>query len=379
MSREESPSPSTAPAGVLSGVETLRRYALTVVANRRGAVPLPAYVTYLVSYRCNARCGMCDSWRMRPGPELTVPQARQVFEKLRPLDAVRLTGGEPFLRPDFAELASAVFEAAAPGLLHVTTNGSFPDRVHDLAAAFPAPKRLWFMVSLDGVGETHDQSRGRKVTYQKALETIRRLAGLRARGVRVSVNHTVISPRSLADAEALREEVEGLGVDVQTVLAYAESSMYGLANRGKKATHAIVPRGYPLHPDLEGTDVIGFVEREMERVELSHDPRLRLGKGYYLRGLLARLRDEPDPRPKPRCVALRSHLRLLPDGRVPVCQFNTEVVGSLLDSSLEELWNAASTRQARDWVDACPGCWAECEILPSAIYTGDLVGQLCSP
>jgi MoaA/NifB/PqqE/SkfB family radical SAM enzyme len=313
---------------------------------------------------------------MRPGPELTVAQARQVFEKLRPLDAVRLSGGEPFLRPDFADLALAVFEAAAPRLLHITTNGSFPDRAVELAEAFSDPRRLWFMVSLDGVGETHDQNRGRKVTYRTALETIRRLTALRDRGLRVSVNHTVISARSLADADALREEIEGLGVDVQTVLAYAESSMYSLANRGKKASHAIVPRGYPLHPDLEGADTIGFVERELARVELSNSAGMRLGKRYYLQGLLARLRDEPDAQPNPKCVALRSHLRLLPDGRVPVCQFNTEVVGSLLDSSLDDLWSAPATREAREWVDACPGCWAECEVIPSAIYSGDILNPM---
>ncbi len=309
------------------------RYALTVLKNQFGGTPKPGYVTYLVSYRCNARCGMCDSWRMRPGPELTVAQARQVFQKLGPLDAVRLSGGEPFLRPDFQELAIAVFESAVPRVLHITTNGSFPDRACDLVRAFPRPERLWFMVSLDGAEETHDRNRGPRVSYRTALESIRRLAGLRDRGIQVSVNHTVISSRSLADAEELREELADLEVDIQTVLAYAESSMYSLANRGKKATHAIVPRGYPLHPDLADADTTSFVERELERAELLSTPAMQLGKRYYLKGLLARLRDEPDPRPQPKCVALRSHLRLLPDGRVPVCQFNTEVVGSLkLDS-----------------------------------------------
>ena len=57
------------------------RYALTVLQNRLGAVPRPAWCTYLVSYRCNARCPMCDSWRLRPGQELTVPQVRTVFGK----------------------------------------------------------------------------------------------------------------------------------------------------------------------------------------------------------------------------------------------------------------------------------------------------------
>ncbi len=243
-------------AGIEGPAQATARYALTVLTNRVGGTPKPSYVTYLVSYRCNAKCGMCDSWRMRPGAELTVVQAKQIFEQLGPLDAVRLSGGEPFLRDDFSELALAVFESASPRVLHITTNGSFPDRACDLARTFPAPEQLWFMVSLDGVGETHDQNRGRRVSYRAAVETIRRLAELRDSGIRVSVNHTVISGRSLADAERLREELGDLDIEIQTVLAYAESSMYSLANRGRKATHAIVPRGYPLHPDLSEADTI---------------------------------------------------------------------------------------------------------------------------
>ena len=33
--------------------------------------------------------------------------------------------------------------------------------------------------------------------------------------------------------------------------------------------------------------------------------------------------------PKPKCVAPNSHLRLLPEGRVPTCQFNTASIGNL--------------------------------------------------
>jgi MoaA/NifB/PqqE/SkfB family radical SAM enzyme len=72
-------------------------------------------------------------------------------------------------------------------------------------------------------------------------------------------------------------------------------------------------------------------------------------------------------------VALRSHLRLLPDGRVPVCQFNTETVGNVLHQSFEEVWHGMNARSSRQWVDACPGCWAECEVLPSALFSGDLL------
>jgi hypothetical protein len=66
----------------------------------------------------------------------------------------------------------------------------------------------------------------------------------------------------------------------------------------------------------------------------------------------------------------------LPDGRVPVCQFNTETIGSLLDQSLEELWGSDQALASRGWVDRCPGCWAECEVIPNAVYTGDMLRAL---
>src|SRR5262245_30769047 len=94
------------------------RLPLAIVNNLPGRVPHPGWCTYLVTYRCNARCRMCDSWRLKPGGEMTPAQVRQVFAKVGALDVVRLTGGEPFLREDFADVARAVEEASRPVVLH---------------------------------------------------------------------------------------------------------------------------------------------------------------------------------------------------------------------------------------------------------------------
>lgn len=353
-------------------------YLRAVAGNRRGEVPRPAWCTYLVTYRCNARCGMCDSWRVKPGKELTVDEVEAMFRRVGSLDIVRLTGGEPFLRDDFAALAAAVVRAARPLVLHVTTNGSFPDRVVEFAASFEAPSRLSVLVSVDGLPDEQLRSRGAQVTFDRVYDTVRRLRALARRGLTVAVNHTIVSPQSLADHEPLRARFAALGVAVQSVLAYADSAMYGLKLRGKRAEHLIVPRGYPLHPALSGVDAVGFVERELRAIDAIDNLALRAAKRYYLRGLLARLRGDADPQPHPRCVALRSHLRLLPDGGVPVCQFNTEQIGNLATQSYEEIWHGARATAARRWVDACPGCWAECEVVPSAIYTADLRGLVRS-
>lgn len=348
-------------------------YPLRVLSNQLGRVPRPSFCTFLVCNRCNARCGMCDSWRMPRGTELDAEQVRRMFRDLGHLDVVRLTGGEPFLRTDLEALAEAVMAESAPGVLHITTNGSFPDRIERLAQRFSRPKRLRVMVSFDGMAEVHDASRGRRVSFERAIESVERLAALRPRGVRVSINHTIISQASLDDHVALRERMSALGVDTQWVLAYSESSMYVRQRRGRRAQDLVLLSGYPLHPDLNPTQSLEFARGELTRVDAIADPALRAGKRYYLAGLIARLEQQVEPRPKPKCVALRSHIRLLPNGDVPVCQFNTESLGNLLEEGFDALWHKATASAARRWVDACSGCWAECEVVPNAVYSGDLL------
>lgn len=228
------------------------------------------------------------------------------------------------------------------------------------------------MVSIDGLAAEHDRNRGRVVSFERAVETVRRLAALGKKHVRVSVNHTIISDQSLADHRELRQLIEAMNVDVQWVLAYEDSAMYGSARRGTRAEDLIMAQGYPLCAGIDREQALAFVEQELQNNHTLKDPLLRVGKRYYLAGLRDRLQGVDHPSPRPKCVALRSHLRLLADGGVPVCQFNTERVGNLLTQSFDEVWNSAMAQSSRAWVNACPGCWAECEVVPNAVYSGDI-------
>lgn len=353
------------------------RFLASLVANHRGDVPRPSWCTYLVTMRCNARCRMCDSWRLRRTQEMSPDDVSRVFTALGRLDVIRLSGGEPFLRDDLSAVARAIDEASRPLVLHITTNGSCPEAVEEFAAAFPRPRALRFLVSFDGLAREHDDNRGSDVSFARAEDTVKRLVRLGKRlGFRVSVNHTVISERSLADAAVLQAYFAALEIEVSTVLAYAESATYSLGGRERQSPPTHPSPGYPLHPALAQADVITLVRKEVQRASRIRDYLLKAGKTYYLRGLLARLTGDPSPRPKPRCVALRSHLRLLPDGSVPVCQFNGTLVGNMLTSSPREVLHSPAAEAGRRWVDACPGCWAECEVVPNAIYTGDILRGL---
>ncbi|MBM3968215.1 MAG: hypothetical protein FJ308_24620, partial [Planctomycetes bacterium] len=113
------------------------------------------------------------------------------------------------------------------------------------------------------------------------------------------------------------------------------------------------------------------IERDLERL-----PRwARAAKRYYLEGIRQRLlpSDTGSGWNNPACVALRAHLRIFPNGDVPTCQFNTKTIGNLRETPFKDLWESLRAETQCEWVRNCPGCWAECEVLPSAIYTLDLV------
>ncbi len=105
--------------------------ARTIRRVSRGDACLPRMLTYTVTFRCNARCVMCDSWRKPALDELTLEEIERIFAQLPQMDAVRLTGGEPFVRTDLAEIAAAATTMLDPLVLHVTTNGFLTDRIVD--------------------------------------------------------------------------------------------------------------------------------------------------------------------------------------------------------------------------------------------------------
>jgi MoaA/NifB/PqqE/SkfB family radical SAM enzyme len=342
----------------------------TVIDRHRGQPSLPRMLTYTVTFTCNARCVMCDSWRKDSTGDLTLAEIERIFSELPKLDIVRLTGGEPFVRKDLTQIADAAVEHLQPSLLHVTTNGFLTDRIVDFCERRPRSVPLHLLVSIDGVGEKHDEIRGHAGAFRSALRTIEALAPQRDElRLALAVNQTVVDAAGAAQYRELHDLLAKYEVRSQVVVAYRESATYTVAPEVDLA-----PRDAG-HFETSGDLTKEDLERLFEAIESDLDsyplPE-RAAKRYYLDGIRNRLlRHEASPNPK--CVALHAHLRLFPNGDVPICQFNSKRVGNLRRQSFEEVWFGGPVEGAREWVRACAGCWAECEVLPSAVYTGDLL------
>ena len=121
-----------------------------------------------VTRRCNFHCAYCGAGKT-DGAELTAEQFA-VFARAfarAGITKIRLTGGEPLIREDIAEIAAAVRKAAAPETLAVTTNGFL---LEEKAAALKAAGVNAVNVSLD----TLDGDCFRRMTGRDALEAVTR-------------------------------------------------------------------------------------------------------------------------------------------------------------------------------------------------------------
>jgi len=161
------------------------------------AVILPHTLNLQAIDLCNSRCLMCHIWKDGRREKMSLDELRQ--ELARPFYSevrhVGITGGEPTLRQDLAELYELL-----PQVLPTLTGASFIThgmqtertvkayaRVHE----FYRRRNLAFngMVSLDGVGAVHDLVRGRKGAFDSASRT---LLQFKARGVGVMAACTII-------------------------------------------------------------------------------------------------------------------------------------------------------------------------------------------
>lgn len=353
-------------------------YLRALADNRRRHPGQPRFLTYIVTFTCNARCIMCDSWK-KPSPnDLSLAEIERVFEQLPQLDAVRLTGGEPFVRKDFADIAALVQKHLKPMFLHVTTNGFLPDRVVDFVENRDRSLPLQLLVSVDGVKEKHNYVRGKDTAWDSVMKTLQSIAPRQKElNVKLMVNQTIVDAEGVEHYKLLRDVLKPMGVRNNMVMAYDASATYSLEEETEVAPDKIGQFfTYGEFTDDHLRELLDEVERDLDDFPFAD----RMAKRYYLRGIRNRLLRE-DGEPNPKCVALNAHLRMLPNGDVPTCQFNTKRVGNLRDQTFAEVWSQANERAARqrDWVAKCPGCWAECEVLPSAIYTGDLARELYRP
>ncbi len=130
-----------------------------------------------VTDRCNLRCTYCmpsDFADWLPGDHLlSVDELIEVIEVATEngITGIRLTGGEPLLRPDIVEIVRRINELPLAPAISLTTNGI---RLAEMAPGLKAAGLKRVNISLD----TLDRERFKKLTFRDRFDDV--IAGIEA-------------------------------------------------------------------------------------------------------------------------------------------------------------------------------------------------------
>ena len=99
--------------------------------NYRGA-PSPPFLILFINSICNQKCEHCFYWRnLNRRDDLTKDEIFALSRSLGRIENLNLSGGEPFLRPEFGEICRQFIRHNGARQIYVPTNGSFTDKTVD--------------------------------------------------------------------------------------------------------------------------------------------------------------------------------------------------------------------------------------------------------
>lgn len=316
-----------------SFMTALRRARRNILADAYGLPPPsgPFMAELDVTYRCDARCRMCERWKNQRQGELTLSEYRSLAETFSRMGIhlVSIAGGEPLLREDIF----AVIEAFARyGMkVNVCTNGLSLEK-H--AGSLCRSGASFITVSLDGDGaDTHDEIRGVAGSYEKILEGTKSLLA-RPPGKRplLRVRMTICN-QNVDEIDRYYRRWHGLADDV----------LFQPVHRCRDAFYT-GPNGEAFQIDPQR------LARQLDGSSIAHDG--------YLDQLAASLLQQ-GTFPAQRCYAGYLMVRIDPWGRVYPCLEQHARVGSLRKDDFRTIWHSAAFHSARRDIadDGTCRCW----------------------
>jgi MoaA/NifB/PqqE/SkfB family radical SAM enzyme len=157
------------------------RHAGSIFAKSR-----PIHLTFFVTRKCNSRCPFCFYLRSSDSVtgdrrELTLDEIRRISASFGNLLWLAFSGGEIYLREDLVEIARVFYENNKPAIMLFPTNGLLPELIREKTEQVlkECPKSvITVKLSLDGLGDEHDEIRKTPGSFTRTMETYELLARL---------------------------------------------------------------------------------------------------------------------------------------------------------------------------------------------------------
>ncbi len=330
------------------------RHARITIRNYQ-ELPSPPFLILFINSICNQKCEHCFYWRnLNRKDDLTKEELFALSRSLGRVENLNLSGGEPFLRPEFGEICRQFIRHNRVRQIYVPTNGYFTDRTVAQIQETLREKSLDLFVaeiSLDGMEEFHNRFRGSPGAFAKAMQTYDALARLQERDRRLRIH--AISTATGVNIDEIRR---------LTTYLYERCPMMDHHNL------ALI-RGDRKNPSLQGPQLAEYEDlyeymrrlwapREQGRYGAAVEPMLQWAKV-----LTTTARRQVVP-----CRAGVLTAIVYSNGDVGVCETHAPL-GNLREKTFPEIWSSKAAVDLRASI-ARNECYCTNEVFlwPSIVY-----------
>jgi MoaA/NifB/PqqE/SkfB family radical SAM enzyme len=329
-----------------------KRLLLTLQKDRFTTPPI---LTFFVTSRCNSHCRHCFNWRrLNTKEDLPLDRIISLSRSMGPVYNLIVSGGEPYLREDLADIIEAFYRNNKLEKLQISSNGLLPERVESMTLRIleKCPGvRLALHLSIDGPAELHDLLRGVAGGFDKVCETYDRLAPLKAGRPNLQ-----IYPTATATNENIESLMELPGY-IEVRMPHADGFVVGFMRGTPKERSVHLPSATKLRElDKKVGKCFSHKRSWKDRVLLRQLTSLRMRTLEQRRQLVP-------------CVAGQLVGVLYENGDLANCEM-LDRVATVGDMEFRRAWSSPEMRAQRNKIIA-PGkchCTHECFLTPSLLY-----------
>ena len=287
------------------------------------------HASIIVTYRCNAKCNMCNCWKYPTKPQEEIKP--QILEKLPKMFFVNITGGEPFIRQDLEEIVKILRKKARR--IVISTNGFFTERIISLCKKYPD---LGIRISIEGLSVANDTIRGIPEGFDRIIRTLFELREMGLKDI-------------------------GFGMTIQDLNAKDLVYLYLLAKSlGYEFATATLHNSHYFHKwdnQIKDKEMVIAEIKKLIRLLLKSKRPKDWFRAYFNWGLINYIQGKPRLLP---CEMGTNGFFLDPFGDVLPCNGMDEKLsmGNLNEMSWEEIWEGEQAKKVREAVKNCKkNCW----------------------
>lgn len=293
--------------------------------------------TVIVTYRCNARCTMCNRYKAPSLPEEEI--SLETIKKLPPMYFTNITGGEPFIRQDLPDIVRELYKKS--DRIVISTNGFFTDRIIKLCEEFP---NVGIRISIEGLEQTNNEIRGLPDGFNRGYTTLKKLVEMKHPDVGFGMT---VQDKNAPDLVDLYKKSEELGMEFAT--ASLHNSFYFVEAKNIIHDRLMVAQNFE--------DLINELLK-------SNSPK-KWFRAYFNHGLINYIFGQKRLLP---CDMSFDTFFIDPYGDVMPCNGTKEkeVMGNLNDKTWDEVWNSKQADDVRSKVRCCDrNCWMIGSVSPA--------------